>query len=254
MNTLASHSSIVRKIWGTSDMVLFIFAGAAAEFALNREVDWLFYTGKLPADPIGRLFSTVQYAQQIIFSDKEVSNYSIGSINAIHARIEASRGRQIPEAAYKDVLFMLIHYSIAACEVLERKLNEAEKDEILDVFRYVGSQMGITNLPGSFLQWKKEYWQILQTDLERSSYTDTLFRQYRKHLGPLRYYLLREVQKLLVTAPVSNLLKLGEPVAGKAFILVYKIIRKTAFNNRVILLLVPRKYKQQVKMLNGWRT
>ncbi|MEJ7663471.1 MAG: hypothetical protein WKG07_29945 [Hymenobacter sp.] len=39
--------------------VLFIFAGAAAEFALNKAVDWLYFTGRLPADPLGRLFSTV---------------------------------------------------------------------------------------------------------------------------------------------------------------------------------------------------
>ena len=32
--------SVVRRIWGNGDMVLLIFAGAAAEFALNRAVDW----------------------------------------------------------------------------------------------------------------------------------------------------------------------------------------------------------------------
>ena len=48
--------SIVRKIWGNPDLVLLVFAGAAAEFALNRAVDWLFFTGEIPRDPIGRLF------------------------------------------------------------------------------------------------------------------------------------------------------------------------------------------------------
>jgi len=47
--------SIVRRIWGDPDLVLLIFAGAAAEFALNRAVDWLFFTGEIPRDPIGRL-------------------------------------------------------------------------------------------------------------------------------------------------------------------------------------------------------
>jgi hypothetical protein len=56
--------SIVGLIWGEPDRVLLIFAGAAAEFALNRAVDWLFVTGRLPAHPIGRLFSTVRYAQR----------------------------------------------------------------------------------------------------------------------------------------------------------------------------------------------
>ncbi len=36
--------SIVRRIWGDPNLVLLIFAGAAAEFALNRAVDWLFFT------------------------------------------------------------------------------------------------------------------------------------------------------------------------------------------------------------------
>ena len=59
--------SIVREIWGKAEVVLFIFAGAAAEFSLNKAVDWLYFTGKLPQDPIGRLFSTVSYAGKIIF-------------------------------------------------------------------------------------------------------------------------------------------------------------------------------------------
>ncbi|MFN5477681.1 MAG: hypothetical protein ACK484_13915 [Sphingobacteriales bacterium] len=59
MKTFTPQDSIVRRIWGKSDTVLFIFAGAAAEFALNKAVDWLYFTGKLPSDPIGRLFSTV---------------------------------------------------------------------------------------------------------------------------------------------------------------------------------------------------
>ena len=59
MQYFVDKNSVVRKIWGKSDTVLFIFAGAAAEFALNKAVDWLYFTGKLPADPLGRLFSTV---------------------------------------------------------------------------------------------------------------------------------------------------------------------------------------------------
>ncbi len=58
MTDFVRRDSIVRRIWGDGDMVLFIFAGSAAEFALNRAVDWLFFTGKVPNDPIGRLFAT----------------------------------------------------------------------------------------------------------------------------------------------------------------------------------------------------
>src|SRR6187399_2880362 len=93
-------SSIVRRIWGKADTILFIFAGAAAEFALNKAVDWLYYTGRLPADPLGRLFSTVSYSRQIIFSEREAALKAIDKINAIHKGVEAGRGAQIPDWAY----------------------------------------------------------------------------------------------------------------------------------------------------------
>lgn len=53
-----ARDAVVRRIWGDADLVLLVFAGAAAEFALNRAADWLFVTGALPRDPLGRLFST----------------------------------------------------------------------------------------------------------------------------------------------------------------------------------------------------
>ncbi len=69
MRDFVEKSSIVRRIWGDLNLILLVFAGSAAEFALNRAVDWLFFTGKIPDDPIGRFFSTVAYAQQIVFAD-----------------------------------------------------------------------------------------------------------------------------------------------------------------------------------------
>src|SRR5919108_2344237 len=84
--------SIVRRIWGDPDLVLLIFAGSAAEFALNRAVDWLFFTGKIPRDPIGRLFSTVSYAQEIVFVDEEKARRTLNRINAIHDSVERQRG------------------------------------------------------------------------------------------------------------------------------------------------------------------
>ncbi|RZJ49575.1 MAG: DUF2236 domain-containing protein, partial [Flavobacterium sp.] len=71
MDNFVANHSIVRKIWSNPDVVLFIFAGAAAQFSVNKAVDWLYFTGKLPNDPLGRLFSTVAYAQKIVFSTTE---------------------------------------------------------------------------------------------------------------------------------------------------------------------------------------
>ena len=156
MKRFVEKNSIVRKIWGKSDTVLFIFAGAAAEFALNKAVDWLYFTGKLPADPIGRLFSTVRYARGIVFAPMEEAHHTIDVIRKIHTAVEQNRGSSIPDWAYRDVLFMLIHYSIAAHELLEKKLNADEKEEVYNVFYRVGSGMGLKELPKNYIAWHQD--------------------------------------------------------------------------------------------------
>ena len=179
MGYFVHPSSIVRTIWGSTDVTLFIFAGAAAEFALNKEVDWLFFTGRLPADPIGRLFSTVSYARKIVFSPMEAANKAIDSITAIHNAVEKNRGATIPDWAYRDVLFMLIHYSISSFELLERKLTENEKEEVYDVFYRMGSRMGLKELPHAYKDWLIMREDHLKNNLELSKYSKDLFRQYR---------------------------------------------------------------------------
>src|SRR6187200_2221693 len=104
MQFFVEKKSVVRKIWGKSDTVLFIFAGASAEFALNKAVDWLYFTGRLPADPIGRLFSTVSYARKIVFSPMDDAHKAIDTLRQIHAGVEQKRGAVIPDWAYRDVL------------------------------------------------------------------------------------------------------------------------------------------------------
>src|SRR5688572_16000641 len=171
MEYFVDKQSIVRKIWGKSDTILFVFAGASAEFALNKAVDWLYFTGRLPADPLGRLFSTVMYARLIVFSEKEKAEKAIDKITSIHKAVEASRNAQIPDWAYRDVLFMLIHYSLAAYELLERKLNDAEKEELFDVFYRMGSRMGLKDLPLNYTAWTVMRKEHLHNDLAKSDYT-----------------------------------------------------------------------------------
>jgi hypothetical protein len=52
---------------------------------------------------------------------------------------------------------MLIHYSIAAFEVLERQLSPIEKEEVFDVFYRVGSRMHLKDLPVNYEAWRKDY-------------------------------------------------------------------------------------------------
>ena len=249
MQPFLEESSIVRRIWSNTDVVLFIFAGASAEFALNKEVDWLYFTGNLPADPIGRLFSTVQYAQQIIFSDQRNAGVAIDRINAIHHGIESSRGKSIPPAAYQDVLYMLMYYSIISYELLERKLTGQEKNEIIFTFRKVGQKMNLKNTPAAYDEWSTDYEKHLENNLANSVFTKDLFKQYKNHLGWLRYFLLLEIQRLTVPSPVNRLLRLGSPRVVNFLIPFYKWLRKYRVRKILIRMMMPEKFKNQINRL-----
>ncbi|MBC7946855.1 MAG: DUF2236 domain-containing protein [Chitinophagaceae bacterium] len=250
MEFFVHKESIVRKIWGKGDTVLFVFAGASAEFALNKAVDWLYFTGKLPADPLGRLFSTVMYARLIVFSEKEAALRAIDKITAIHAAVESNRGAQIPDWAYRDVLFMLIHYSKASFELLERKMTEDEKQDLFDVFNRVGIRMGLKDLPSSYPDWVAMHEKQLQEDLVRSHYTLDLFKQYRKHLGWFRYQLLIESQKLVVPRRVNELLELGKYSWLTPILSSYKLSRKVKLDWFLKSLVLPAEYKKQIRDLD----
>lgn len=249
METFVNGSSVIRKIWSTTDITLFIFAGAAAEFALNKQVDWLYFTGKLPADPVGRMFSTIQYAQQIIFNNEKKALDSIERINEVHHKVEAARHSKIPAASYKDVLFMLIHYSVASFELVERELTAGEKDEIVDVFRRIGVIMHMEDLPRNYSNWLNVYNMHLQQNLENSPFTIDLFKQYRKHLGTFRYFILLEIQRILVPAQVNKLLKLGRPIIAHRFIWLYKLLRKMRLHLPLIIAMVPKKFRARVRAM-----
>jgi hypothetical protein len=250
MEFFVQKDSVVRKIWGKSDTVLFIFAGAAAEFALNKAVDWLYFTGRLPADPLGRLFSTVTYARRIVFSENNRALAAIDKIAAIHSAVEQARGAQIPDWAYRDVLFMLIHYSIASYEVLERRLTEAEKEEVYQVFFRLGKRMGLKDLPPDYAAWLPVRHSHMEEDLEKTNYTTDLFLQYKKHLGGFRYRLLLEGQKLVIPERVARLLKLGK-ISGLTPILpLYKFSRILHLDGMIKSLILPRDYKKQISDLD----
>ena len=250
MHTFVREDSIVRRIWGQTDTVLFIFAGASAEFALNKAVDWLYFTGKLPADPLGRLLSTVAYAKKIVFTSTEEANRSIDVLRQIHSAVEANRGATIPDWAYRDVLFMLIHYSIASFELLERKLTANEKQEVFDVFYRVGSRMGLQKLPTSYPEWLRARDAHLKEDLQRSKYTHHLFRQYRAHLGWLRYLALIEAQKLLVPSHVKMLLGFKDFSLLTFILPVYKFLRQLKMDKIIRQLLLPAGYEKQLAQTN----
>ena len=249
MEDFVREGSIVKSIWSKSDTVLFIFAGSSAEFALNKAVDWLYFTGKLPANPIERFLSTVSYAGLIIFSPKDQAVSAINKLRSIHSAIEHSRQSVIPDWAYRDVLFMLIYYSIASFELLDRKLTHAEKEEVFNVFYEVGNKMGLTNLPANYDDWLIARAEHLKKDIQLSTYSKDLFKQYRKHLGLFRFILLKNVQAQIVPGEVRTLLKLKKSGLFFLVILTYRFLRKVRGLLFIKFLLLPAKYRSQIKAL-----
>ncbi|HWZ03156.1 MAG TPA: oxygenase MpaB family protein [Mucilaginibacter sp.] len=243
-------NSIVRKIWGKADTVLFIFAGAAAEFALNKAVDWLYFTGRLPADPLARLFSTVEYAGHIIFSEEQNALAAIDRITAIHQDVEKKRDDKIPDWAYRDVLYLLIDYSIRSYELLETRLTEEEKREVFEVFLRVGNRMHLAGLPVNYAGWVVSREEHLEKNLIKSEFTTDLYRRYKKHLGSIRYAILKQVQFQLVPTRVSGLLGLKNKYWLNPLLQLYKLFRIIKLDTPLKSALLPPAYKARILQLD----
>ena len=250
-NYFVDKNSIVRQIWGKADTILFIFAGASAEFALNKSVDWLYFTGRLPSDPLGRLFSTVAYARQILFYEYDAALRAIDQINAIHKNVEATREMNIPDEAYLDVLYLLIDYSMRSYELLERKLSAAEKEEVFEVFYRVGKRMGLIGLPENYQDWEIKREDQLAAGLYCSDFTSDLYRQYHKHLGLIRYLILKQAQLLLVPRSVKKLLQLGGIPWLLPVLMIYKSFRLINLQNVLKKAILPPAYVAQVQAMDS---
>jgi hypothetical protein len=247
MSDFVDRRSIVRTIWGDSDLILLIFAGSAAEFALNRAVDWLFFTGKIPSDPIGRLFSTVRYSQEIVFATEERALQTLKRINAIHGSVENQRGQTIPDWAFRDVLYMLIDYSERAYRMLYRPLIRSQRNDLYTVFRRIGDELHIPELPATYAEWQQDRLRHIIRDLTYSRHTKLLFQQYRRHLGLWRYQLLLEVQALLVPTEVRRLLKLSPNFLLPGVIRAYGIVNQYNLQSVIHSLLIPPRYWAEVR-------
>ena len=250
MTDFVGRDSIVRRIWGDGDMVLLVFAGSAAEFALNRAVDWLFFTGKLPADPIGRLFATAGYSQQIVFADERTASRTLDGIRAAHEAVERQRGQPIPEWAHRDVLYMLIDYSERAHEVLAGPLSTNEQRDLYEVFNRVGTGLRIPDLPSSYTEWKFDRQIHLHRDLAHGQGTEALYAQYRNHLGRWRYQLLRRLQAILVPDHVSGLLRLRRAPWLRPLVRLYPLLVRAGLRSFIQRLLMPPRYLAALRALS----
>lgn len=238
-----SEHSIVRTIWKDHTAILLIFAAAAGEFAYNRSADWLFFTGKLPNDPVGRLFSTVSYAQSIIFTSEDAAISSIRKINKIHKAVEEARGHDIPQWAYRCVLFMLHDYTIKAGNMLLGNISTEDEEEVFRVFSKMGIHMGISMLPATLASWRTLRMQHLMAYTAATPYTRDLYMSYRQHLGSLRYHMLCHIQATM--CPKAVIVRSGLRKSRIAGILlsIYLYLRHTPVGRKAVIQLMPLQHR-----------
>ena len=248
--TFVRPGSIVRRVWSDVDLVLLVFAGAAAEFALNRAVDWLFFTNKLPADPLRRLFSTAAYAQRIALADRASAEHAFAAIRSAHVAVERKRGAHIPDWAHRDVLYLLVDYSERAYAALHRPLTTSEQTELWKVFHQVGIGLGIPDLPRHYTDWRVDREQHLRRDLAYSEHTAALYASYRRHLGLWRYALLQQVQAALVPEGVRLALGLPQRRWLRRLLPLYPMLAGLGLRSAFQWTLIPSEHLTAVQALD----
>ena len=110
--------------------------------------------------------------------------------------------------------------------------------------------MGLKGLPKNYTEWLIMRDDHLHKDLVLSDLTIDLFKQYRKHLGWMRYQLLIESQKLVVPMHAQHLLKMGKIHWLSPVISAYKLSRKIKMDWFLKSLVLPSAYKKQIKELD----
>ena len=87
-------------------------------------------------------------------------------------------------------------------------------------------------------------------DLVVSHHTIDLYKQYRKHLGPIRYFILIESQKLVCPAHVCKLMGFGRVSWVTPLLTVYKLSRKVKLDWFLKSTVLPNEHKEQIRNLD----
>jgi uncharacterized protein (DUF2236 family) len=243
-------SAVTRSIWGSPDAILLFFAGGAAEFAAIKAVDWLFFTGRLPDAPIERFFETVRFAQSVFFSDPAGATKAIERINRIHRGVEEARGEEIPQWAYRDMLFILIDYGERAHEVVFGSMTETERASHFEVALTLGRAMHLSGLPTTYAEYRDQRRQQLLEDYARSPLTDELYASYRQALGSLRFRLLRLVQACVLPEELRDVLQLESSPLVEELLSCYRFLPGGSNKLRPLHnVLLPGRFAKQLRQL-----
>ncbi len=207
-------SELTRAIWGNAENILLIYAGSAAEFALNPENHWLFYTGKLPADPLRRFETTLQYQRKLFFTPQDAVPALARHIKNIHREVEKKRSQEqgeihISDMAYVQVFSMLIEYGILGYEYLHRlKMTLEEKETYFNDIRSIARMMEIQDFPEDYGHYLTRRSRMVANDLQWNVFTRQLMDAYRKSLGPLCYWGLLQFQSRFIHSVLACRLNL----------------------------------------------
>ena len=113
--------------------------------------------------------------------------------------------------------------------------------------------MGLKDLPRTYLEWLPVRESHLMQDLQLSKYTLDLFKQYKKHLGAMRFKVLTEGQKLVVPGRVKELLNLSEFSLMTPVVPLYKVSRlmKIDWLLKSILLPFDKEQMDELELRRG---
>ena len=115
------------------------------------------------------------------------------------------------------------------------------------MFLRIGEAMYIPELPKTYAEWKVDRHVHLARDLSYSKHTSMLYQAYRRHLGIWRYYLLLEVQSLLVPDEVRRQLRLNSNPLISGLAQTYGIIGIAPLQSLVHTLLIPPRYWSDIR-------
>lgn len=90
----------------------------------------------------------------------------------------------------------------------------------------------------------------MQNDLQKSHYTVDLYKQYKKHIGNIRFFILKESQKLVVPQQVKTLLGFGKFSLVSPLLFFYKLSRKVNLGRFLKSIILPQDYKKQINDLD----
>jgi len=121
---------------------------------------------------------------------------------------------------------------------------------LYDVFRRVGTGLGIPDLPRTYAEWRLDRELHLRRDLVQGKGTDALYAQYRKHLGPWRYHLLLRLQAILTPGHVRGLLRLKGGAWLRPLLRFYPVLVRAGLRSIIQRLLMPSAYLEAARGLD----